>query len=51
MNKYPDEIVREARMRKMKPEDYLRELEECAEADARLAVIDLKETERDAAAG
>ncbi len=42
MNKYPDDVVCDARLRKMKVEDYLKELEECRAADARLAEIDQK---------
>lgn len=42
MNKYPDDVVREAKLRRMEPADYLQELEDCAAADARLAEIDQK---------
>jgi len=41
-NQYPQDVVREAKLRKMKPEDYLRELEECSAAETRLAEIDQK---------
>ena len=39
---YPAEIVREAYIRNMKPEDYVREMGDCDQAVARLAEIDRK---------
>jgi len=39
---YPAEIVREAYIRNMEPEDYVREMGDCDQAVARLAEIDRK---------
>ncbi len=39
---YPKEIVAEAKARRMRPEDYLHQLEECEQAELRMVEIDRK---------
>jgi len=41
-NTFSEEILHEAKIRGMKPEDYVRELADCEQAELRLAVIDKK---------
>ncbi len=43
--KYSEEIIRESYIRNMDPEDYVREMEDCVQADIRMAEIDRRKTE------
>jgi hypothetical protein len=39
---YPEDVVAEAQLRRMKPDDYLRQMSECGMADQRMDEIDRK---------
>ncbi len=42
---FPVEVLREAKLRNMRPEDYVRERADCEQAEHRLAEIDRKKLE------
>jgi len=39
---YPEDVIIEARLRRMKPDDYLRQMSECNRADQQMDEIDRK---------
>lgn len=39
---YPEDVIVEARLRRMRPDDYLRQMSECSMADQRMDEIDRK---------
>jgi hypothetical protein len=39
---YPENVIVEARLRRMRPDDYLRQMAECGMADQRMDEIDRK---------
>jgi|HubBroStandDraft_1064217.scaffolds.fasta_scaffold3291704_1 hypothetical protein len=39
---YPEDVIVEARLRRMRPDDYLRQMSECSTADQRMDEIDRK---------
>jgi hypothetical protein len=39
---YPEDVIVEAKLRRMRPDDYLRQMSECSMADQRMDEIDRK---------